>query len=311
MASKDVSFFNASMEPPDSLGSKPSSQHVLIRGNTPAHGLGEPAVKEVEAELSRTTTVRTKKMLSAIKDGTQQVGDQQRRMIIGATMVLLFSMVFLAGSTLAVVYTRETHVDSNSSGPVLVDNDDHAVSTGTAYAEVNLRTLPLNGPGFDYNLLNDVRLPLGGRNLGFKVVGYEWYNTTDMDFFLANFGPEGLTLHISNGSLIVSEGATAAAFFGDASEQADRRRLSIAKGRQLLPVWLVPALVEGGKMVLGGLISYGITKALDGDDDDDDDGGPAETESEDGDDGEQGETTDGGETGVHNQDGSCPPKTIC
>ena len=121
-------FFDASTERPDSLGPKPTSSHnVLIRGNTPAHGLGEPV--HVDAELSkgdRTATIRTKKMLSAIKDGAQQVGHQQRRLIVGATIVLLFSMVFLAGSTLAVVYTRETHVDADH---VLVDSHGEEIGT--------------------------------------------------------------------------------------------------------------------------------------------------------------------------------------
>lgn len=310
-------FFSASMEPPDSLGPKPTSSHnVLIRGNTPAHGLGEPV--HVDAELSkgdRTATVRTKKMLSAIKDGTQQVGDQQRRMIIGATTVLLFSMVFLAGSTLAVVYTRETHVDTNSSGPILVDNNDQTVATGSVQRMIDFTDLPSRGPDFPYNQISDIKLNLGGRKLGFKVVGYEWYNTTDMDMFLANFGPDGLTLHMSNTSLTLGEGATAVDFFGDASEQADRRRLSMSRGRQL--GWKSK---DGGrklvKFILYEVIMEGGKAAYDWATSDDDDkegggGGGAESESADGkDSGESGEDPDAGtSTNVHGQ--GCPPRTIC
>ena len=255
-------FFNASMEPPDSLGPKPSSSHsVLIRGNTPAHGLGEPAVKEVEAEISRTTTVRTKKMLSAIKNSTDKVINQERRAIIGATIVLLFSMVLLGGSTMAIVFTRETHVDTNSSGPILVDNNNQVVASGTVVHSTPLHLLPAQ-EGNDYSSLTVVQVPpslVGGTTIGFKVVGYAHINQTDMDLFLVSLDSDGLTLHISNGTLTLSEGTPASWFV--TYDAPERRRLSMSRGRQLAApaAWCLANPIACGVAI--NVISNVVTEA--------------------------------------------------
>ena len=163
MTSKGSSdnFFDASTEPPDSLGPKPTSSHnVLIRGNTPAHGLGEPV--HVEAELSkgdRTATARTKHITKAINSQFSETNQAiasaraaERRHICISTMVMLFTMTIMAAGCVAIIFTRETHVDDDHG---LRDNDGTLVSTSRAIASLeNITALPTLGPFYKLSLIH-------------------------------------------------------------------------------------------------------------------------------------------------------------
>jgi len=116
-------------------------------------------------------------------------------------IVVLLAVAISIITTCVVVYTRPTHVMGGANGALLVDSGNHPVATGAVKERMSLDAIARNGKAHDYNQIESVMVDVVNPEthqaevLGFRTIGFHWYNTTDIDFFLEG----AMTLHISAG----------------------------------------------------------------------------------------------------------------
>lgn len=122
-----------------------------------------------------------------------------RTTALTSTLVVIAAILAAFASSVAVIYTRPTHV----VGSTLVDANDRPVATTRAMTSIdNITVLPHLGKDFDYLAVETISVQLDDdRVVGFRTIGYDWLNETDMDLFLAN----GMTLHIHEGDFVLSK----------------------------------------------------------------------------------------------------------
>jgi len=143
-----------------------------------------------------------------------------------------------------------------SSQPILVDRQtEQPVATTAVTFQMNL----LNSPGapfpepadFDYSTITTLSLTLENESgpSGFTVMGYKYYNSTDLDFYLT----VGYTVHFSRAQG-VKQGVLVPGVHIGGDDDARNRRLS---SRQL---WGAPVVVGGGARIATAL-GRGIYRA--------------------------------------------------
>jgi len=143
-----------------------------------------------------------------------------------------------------------------SSQPILVDRQtEQPVATTAVTFQMNL----LNSPSapfpepadFDYSTITTLSLTLEDESgpSGFTVMGYKYYNSTDMDFYLT----VGYTVHFSRAQG-VKQGVLVPGVHIGGDDDARNRRLS---SRQL---WGAPVVVGGGARIATAL-GRGIYRA--------------------------------------------------
>jgi hypothetical protein len=151
--------------------------------------------------------------------------------------LVLTVTILLAGNG-ALVYglleaTKETHISASppeGHQPTrLVDTNANSVSTATATRHVDLVDLPSHPEYLD--TLTELTFDHGGTMLGFKIVGFAYYNSTDLDLYLQ---PE-YTMHITPANFVLSAG------HGLPSDR--RRRLQV--GEISIPVGIGIAAAGG------------------------------------------------------------------
>jgi len=120
-----------------------------------------------------------------------------------ATLLVMGAIVASSAVVMTIIFTRPTHV--NSSG-ALVDTNDQVVSTSKAMGQMPVERIAELGKEYDYNKIESVKVgmtnPETGQEevLGFRTLGYHWYNSTDIDFFLEG----SMTLHVSMGLKVLA-----------------------------------------------------------------------------------------------------------
>jgi len=88
-----------------------------------------------------------------------------------------------------------------TNSALLVDSSNHPVATSTAKEHIVLDTVATRGKTYDFNQIESVTVEVANPEThqaelrGFRTIGFHWYNTTDIDFFLEG----AMTLHISAG----------------------------------------------------------------------------------------------------------------
>ena len=160
--------------------------------------------------LSKPEFAKMYKLMKAKMDAEQKAAEDthvkltksQRRgrlLCAGVSMAVPIMLILLLGN-MGLVYTMlemTKEVRTQNDGPdggTLVDANKHAVKTASVSTSLALWKLPILGETFDYSSLDYVQLMLMGRGkVGFRTIGYHWYNTTDMDVFLER----DQTLHIT------------------------------------------------------------------------------------------------------------------
>ena len=116
-----------------------------------------------------------------------------------------------------------------SSQPILVDRQtEQPVATTAVTFQMNL----LNSPGapfpepadFDYSTITTLSLTLEDESgpSGFTVMGYKYYNSTDMDFYLT----VGYTVHFSRAQGVNQGVLVPGVHIGGGDDYARNRRLS-------------------------------------------------------------------------------------
>jgi len=145
------------------------------------------------------------------------------------------------GSSLAIILTRETHLETLANGGKYLADDatnQPLLYGGVVTSEVDLFELPLLGKDFNYHDVTDVTLAVNDNQVvGFRVDGFHWQNSTSMKLYLSN----GLTLQIvdTEAQLVSTTTIDPSTLVVDSP---DRRRL------------VVPILVIAGKLVLKGAL---------------------------------------------------------
>jgi len=136
------------------------------------------------------------------KSVATRVIQANRNTTFKASLIVLVAIFGSVITTTTVVLTRPTHVQKNAEGGAsLVDSNDNPVSTSNSKTIVPLERISQMGEDYNYNNVDDVKLKINNPDtgasevVGFRTLGFHWYNSTDMDFFLES----GLTLHISAG----------------------------------------------------------------------------------------------------------------
>jgi len=126
-----------------------------------------------------------------------------RRVNVTSTLVILVAMTMSVISGGIVIATRPTHV----TGGRLVDSVGSSVGTAKLISFIDTKTLPARGADFEYSEIEYVKLDVtdpstGSRvgKMGLRLLGYHWYNSTDMDLFLET----GYTLHIAKHTLALA-----------------------------------------------------------------------------------------------------------
>ena len=196
----------------------------------------------------------------------------KRFLAVGVFLVLLSVVTNFLASTVALGYmtalgvgelkrsSEPTNTVLNemlqlSSEPILVDSQtEQPVATTAVTFQMNL----FNSPGapfpepadFDYSTITTLSLTLEDESgpSGFTVMGYKYYNSTDMDFYLT----VGYTVHISRAQG-VNQGVLVPGVHIGSDDNARNRRLS---SRQL---W-GPVVVQGGARIATAL-GRGIYRA--------------------------------------------------
>eukprot|EP00900_Chrysochromulina_parva_P007975 jgi/Chrpa1/17179/Chrysochromulina_OHIO_Genome00000990-RA len=141
-----------------------------------------------------------------------------------------------------------------SSQPILVDRQtEQPVATTAVTFQMNL----LNSPGapfpepadFDYSTITTLSLTLEDESgpSGFTVMGYKYYNSTDMDFYLT----VGYTVHFSRAQG-VNQGVLVPGVHIGGDDDARNRRLS---SRQL---WGAPLALLGYHPRVATAVAQGI-----------------------------------------------------
>ena len=161
----------------------------------------DPSERAV-APLVRASTV------SRIVSATKKTACKSTALVMLAILVQVLLLT-------TIILTRPTQVQQHT----LVDAQGDAVATASYAMPVSLADLAAEADAAEFDAVDSITLPLAGGRVGLRVVGWRWFNSSDMDFLCE----AGHTLHIHDGSFSLLP--TPADPFGEHPELR-RRRLS-------------------------------------------------------------------------------------
>lgn len=142
---------------------------------------------------------------------------KERSMIMMAVAALMLAILASSFSTWMIISTRELHATAEAPLAVegmpassLVDRAGAPVATSASVDySGGIGSLPSLVGSVDFNNIKSVTLPLTSKNgspslRGVQVLGWEWYNMSAMDFFLAT----GENLRIRDGKWVLAGAAS-------------------------------------------------------------------------------------------------------
>jgi len=166
-------------------------------------------VKVGEVEISdrvklNRSDLETKSVASRV---VTRVVQAQSKVQLQSTIVIVAAVLVSVLTTCTIILTRPAHVAHPAAmGPTLVDSNGQIIGTQPVQASISIEKVCEMGEDFDYNSIESVSTKVYNNAtgetsvMGFRTIGFHWYNNTDIDFFLQG----AMTLHVSNGIKVLA-----------------------------------------------------------------------------------------------------------